>query len=250
LKFKDKTISKIELFNEFLKVVGSVKTLEDFFTEILEVLNIIFPFDLITILTFNTISQEINYKTTNISPLKIKSKPLGDSSTLVRIAKENGVKQLIDWQKQKELQKLLEVQKIKSTIIIPLKTDKFIFGFLILGDMKNFEFSSDELKLFETLGYLISCNIDNFLTKENLNEQNIELKEVTRQMRHDFANDLQSIAMALELLASTDLNEDQQKYVKILDKAKISAVEKIRQLKQLKIKYETKVDPIIGIPIE
>jgi hypothetical protein len=66
-------------------------------------------------------------------------------------------------------------------------------------------------------------------------------------MRHDFANDLQSIAMALELLTFTDLSEDQQKYVRILEKAKVSAVEKIRELKQLKIKYEKEIDPVIGI---
>jgi len=69
-------------------------------------------------------------------------------------------------------------------------------------------------------------------------------------MRHDFANDLQSLSMALELLATTNLSDDQEKYVKILEKSKNSAIEKLQELKQLKDKYEKNIDFFIGIPLE
>ena len=56
--------------------------------------------------------------------------------------------------------------------------------------------------------------------------------------------------MALELLAATDLIDEQKKYVRILEKSKVSAIEKLLELKQMKEKYEDDIELSLGIPLE
>jgi len=252
LKIKGKAINKLDLFSGFSKTLGTADSLDEIFKETMAIFESNFTYDSIIIFVFDFTEKlqekvKIGIKTVKQLP----SKSLDNIKSLTEIFREKGSKQIKNWQKEKELHTIFfDSDLIKSVLLIPLSSKNQIFGFITIGETTDYAFSEKEIILLETIGHLVSYNVCHFLFQENLQKQNNELKEITKRMRHDFANDLQSLSMALELLATTNLSDDQEKYVKILEKSKNSAIEKLQELKQLKDKYEKNIDFFIGIPLE
>jgi len=249
LKIKGKAINKLDLFNRFSKTIGTANSLDEIFKETMVVFESNFTYDSIVIFVFDfTEKLQIKVKS-GIEIFKhLPSKSSVDIKLLREITQGKSVKQINNWQEEKELQTIFfKSNLIKSVLLIPLSSNNHLFGFITIGETTEYTFSKNEIILFETIGHLVSYNVNHFLFQENMQKQNNELKEITKRMRHDFANDFQSLSMALELLATTDLSDDQKKYVRILEKAKISAIEKLQELKQLKEKYEKNDDFFIGI---
>lgn len=156
-----------------------------------------------------------------------------------------------DWIKRTEYHKLLpELDGFKSVAIAPLIFKKRILGMVTIGYRKKQNFSHDEIILFENISILVSTSIGNLILQENFQKRVDELKDIIKHIRHDFANDVQSIALALELLSPAELPEGQKKYLRILNKAKDSSINRIMELKRLKTQHEKSVDIDIGIPLK
>lgn len=252
MKIKGKAINKLDLFSGFTKTLGTANSLDEIFKEAMAIFKSNFAYDSIIIYVID-FTQKLQEKAkTGIKTFKhLPAKSLDKIKLLRKITKEKSAKQIKNWQKEKELQTIFfDSDLIKSVLLIPLFSSNQIFGFITLGETTDYTFSENEIMLLEIIGHLVSYNVCHFLFQENMQKQNNELKEITKRMRHDFANDLQSLSMALELLVTTNLSDDQKKYVRILEKSKNSAIEKLQELKQLKEKYEKDIDFFIGIPLE
>ena len=143
-----------------------------------------------------------------------------------------------------------KLSTIQTIAIVPIIYKGTLLGFLSMGYRKEKKFVHGELLFFETLGIYLGELIGNFLINSNYQKHVTELSNVLKYVRHDFANDIQSIALAVELLEAAELNEEEQKYIRILNKAKDSSVNRIKELKQSKQKHEEEVTVGIGIPIE
>ncbi|MCK5158485.1 MAG: hypothetical protein KAR08_04985 [Candidatus Heimdallarchaeota archaeon] len=252
MKIKGEAINKLDLFSGFSKTLGTANSLDEIFKKTMAIFESNFTYDSIIIFVIDFTEKMQEKVKTGIRTFRhIPSKSLDNIKSLTEILQGKGVMQIKNWQEEKELQAIFfESDLIKSVLLIPLLSNKQIFGFITIGESSDYTFSDNEIILFETIGHLVSYNVCHFLFQENMQKQNNELKEITKRMRHDFANDLQSLSMALELLATTNLSDDQEKYVRILEKSKNSAIVKLQELKQLKDKYEKDVDFFIGIPLE
>ena len=113
--------------------------------------------------------------------------------------------------------------------------NNYLIGHFAFGYFNVHEFTKEEQIHIKLLGSALSPLIYTKLINENKNSKIDELTESLRQVRHDFANDIQSLALALELLASTELSEDQAKYLNILTNAKESAINRIIKLTYIDI---------------
>ncbi|MBD3189517.1 MAG: GAF domain-containing protein [Candidatus Heimdallarchaeota archaeon] len=131
-----------------------------------------------------------------------------------------------------------ELQDIASVILIPLLNKKGLQGILACASKERHSFSSQELLITQIIADALNSRISILLYQEFLEQNNKELRSITKRMRHDFANDIQALALGMELLATTELNKEQKKYVEILDKSITSATKKLRELKELKKKVE------------
>jgi len=252
LKIKGKAINKLDLFSGFTKTLGTANSLDEIFKEAMAIFESNFTYDSIIIFVIDFTEKLQEKVRTGIKTFKqLPTKSLDNIKSLKKITQEKSVRQIKNWQEEKELQTIFfDSDLIKSVLLIPLYSKNKIFGFITIGETTEYAFSENEIILHETIGHLVSFNISHFLFEKNMQKQNNELKEITKRMRHDFANDLQSLSMALELLATTNLSDNQKKYVRILEKAKNSVIEKLQELKQLKEKYEKDIDFLIGIPLE
>lgn len=252
MKIKGKAINKLDLFSGFSKTLGTANSLDEIYKETMAIFKKNFTYDSIIIFIIDFTEKLQEKAKTGIKTIKqLPSKSLDKIKLLREIIQEKGSKQIKNWQEEKELHSIFfDSNLIESVLLIPLFSKNQIFGFITIGETTDYTFSENEIILLETIGHLISYNICYFLFQKNMQKQNNELKEITKRMRHDFANDLQSLSMALELLATTNLSDEQKKYLRILEKSKNSAIEKLQELKQLKNKYEKDVDFFIGIPLE
>ncbi|MBK5112471.1 MAG: GAF domain-containing protein [Candidatus Heimdallarchaeota archaeon] len=252
MKIKNEEFEKLDLFTGITKTLGTKDSLDEILKETMAVLEKNLNYKSIILYVFDfteklQIKAKIGIDTYKHTP----SKTVDEIALLKGIAHGKCVKEYDNWEEQMELHSIFyDSSLIKSVLLVPLLSKNHLFGFITIGETTDYKFTENEFTLFEAIGQLVSYNINHFIFQENVQKQNNELKDVTKRMRHDFANDLQSIAMALELLESTDTNEEQKKYVRILEKAKVSAIEKLQELKQLKDKYEKDVDFFIGLPLE
>jgi len=141
-----------------------------------------------------------------------------------------------------------KIKKIGSMILAPLIKKKHIYGFIWLAIREDNKYKPN-LTIMNIIIQIINCYLSNMLLLEEVIKHNKELQEIAKAMRHDFANDLQSIAMVNELLLTTELNNDQRRFVRLLGNAKDSATEKLAKIKQLKEKFEKEIDYSIGLPL-
>lgn len=141
-------------------------------------------------------------------------------------------------QESKFSQRLIELQNFTSVVLLPWITKDKLQGVVAYATQNRHSFSQQEVVIMKIVSHSLKSIIDCLLYQEFLEKNNEQLKGITKKMRHDFANDIQAIALGLELLSTTELDEEQEKYVKILDKSKTSATKKLLELKKLKKEVE------------
>ena len=153
-----------------------------------------------------------------------------------------------DWNNETELKDyFIELHGVKSLAVLPLIFSVYLVGIICVGYKKTHEFKITEIKTLEITSVIISEFMGSEIIIREAKDRLDNLSTLTKSMRHDFANDIQSIALALELISSTNLTQDQQKYIRILNNAKNSAIEKLTELKNLKQKHESDINSILGL---
>ncbi|NHJ03972.1 MAG: GAF domain-containing protein [Candidatus Heimdallarchaeota archaeon] len=152
------------------------------------------------------------------------------------------------WKEEKELSTIfIEFRNLKSIAILPIIFNKRLIGTMGVGYINKHEFGISEIRTLEVTAKVISDFLGMHILQTNYQKQLDELNGTIKMMRHDFANDIQSFSLALELLTPSELTDDQQKYIRILNNAKNSAVKKLTELKGLKEKHEKTIEINIGI---
>ena len=241
-----------QCLNELAKVLQICNTTQKLTEETVSVIQNYLFYDAVAIHLFN-LEQKLQLRANygiNIQK-EIEKTKTQDYDIITKNISEQKLFIYQDWIKRSDYHKLLpEFNGFKSVAIIPLIFKKRILGLATIGYRKKQNFSHNEIILFESISILVSTSIGNLILHDNYQKRVDELQDSIKHIRHDFANDVQSIALALELLASTDLSEDQKKYNRILNKAKDSSITKIMELKRLKMQHEENVIFDIGLPIK
>ena len=235
------------IFNDFLNELQQEMSLE----EIYELINSMFinklSYDIVAIYIFendkkfeikNKIDKKIQLPK-EIVNLKIVADFFKDKT--LRIIKKKKIR-------NEFLELFNKVEKIKTTILVPLITNEHIYGIIWLAIKEDNKYKPDIINV-NILVQMINCALGNLLLLKQVIIHNKELQSIAKAMRHDFANDLQSIAMVNELLLTTELNNDQARFVRLLGNAKDSATEKLMKIKQLKDKFEKEIDYTIGLSL-
>lgn len=141
-------------------------------------------------------------------------------------------------------------KKNVTNIIQPIIYQNQVLGFLTVGYKDKKRIGEKKQKIIAIIALILGSKIGSIIQSQSFTEKIDALTDITRKMRHDFANDIQSLSLSLELFSSTDLTEEQQKYFRIMETAKKSAIEKITELKKIKQKYEQEKSFKIGFQLE
>ncbi len=241
-----------QCLNELAKKVQTCKTTQKLTEETVKVIQKHLFYDAVVVHLFNVdlkLQLRANYGI-NIQK-EIEQKKTLDYNIIIENLSVQKLYIYQDWIKRTEYHKLIpELTGFQSVAITPLIFKRRILGLVTIGYRKKQSFSHDEIIFFENVSILTSTSIGNLILQTNFQKRVDELQDTIKHIRHDFANDIQSIALALELLSTAELSEDQKKYIRILNKAKDSSITKITELKRLKIQHEENVDIDIGIPIK
>ncbi len=242
----------IQCLNEIAKTLQVCNTSQKLMEETIKVIQDCLFYDAVTIHIFN-LEQKLQLRANfgiNIQK-EIEKTKTQDYDIIIDNLSEQKLFIYQNWTKRPKHNKLLpEFVKFKSVAIAPVIFKKNILGLITVGYRKKEKFSHDEMLFFENISILVSTSIGNMILQENFQKRVNELQDTIKHIRHDFANDVQSIALALELLSSAELSEDQRKYIRILNKATDSSITKITELKRLKIQHEQNVEIGIGLPIK
>lgn len=168
-----------------------------------------------------------------------------------KFVNKNKILFIKDWNKEVELSPFFsEFQSIKSIAILPLVYSDYLIGIISLGYKKMHEFKITEIRTLDIISSIFTEFIGSETIIRESKDRLDELNSLTRRMRHDFANDIQSIALALELLSNSELTEEQQKYIRILNNAKNSAIQKLNELKNLKQRHESDINSLLGLSLK
>jgi Rps23 Pro-64 3,4-dihydroxylase Tpa1-like proline 4-hydroxylase len=152
---------------------------------------------------------------------------------------ENEIAIFEDRKKEQELQPIFSEFTNQSTVILlPLVFKRHLCGIMLFGYSQPIQLTNQQKQIIGIIRNLMNPNLIAGNIINNLQEKITFYQKIMKDIRHDFANDLQSLALAIELLNTTQLNEEQQKYLGVLTKAKDKAVERIMELKKLKNKEE------------
>ena len=152
------------------------------------------------------------------------------------------------WNKMKKLSQYIpELAKLGIVIVFPIISKIKLVGVIAVGNKKEQNISQEKQSFLDIIGAIINNQVIHSLYTGELTTRVTHFKEVMKSSRHNFANNLQSIALGLELLSSTNLTEEQQKFVKILTNAKNSAIKEIDDLRNMKNDLEREVEINIGL---
>ncbi|MEA2070879.1 MAG: hypothetical protein U9O98_06260 [Asgard group archaeon] len=150
------------------------------------------------------------------------------------------------WSQHQDLRKIHpELEEAKSVMIYPLTFNKKIIGLIEFGLEEKTNSLEKDREYFNFICLLFNIVLEQIMFRDFYLKQNNKLKQITKDMRHDLSNDLQSIALAFELLQTTEITKDQQKYFQILGRGKEEAINKIQKLKDMKDKTEESIDNIL-----
>ncbi len=252
LQIKGKEIHELKVIQELTVSFRSANSFDDIYNGCKIVFEKYLPYDSIIIFIFDFLENlqvktkvglEISIDESDSNPKK--------NDLLKSLFNDKTMRSFHNWKGEMELQKIFfKSPQIMSVSIIPLISKNRILGFITIGNSAKYEFSEEENRILQILSQMISYYVENLLFQEDLLKQNEVLKGITKQMRHDFANDIQSMAMAIELLTTTELSEEQEKFTRILNNSKNAAIEKLQELKRLKNKFEKKVELSLGLTID
>ena len=242
---------KTEAITDLLRILPEKETVQGICTQSIDILKGIKEFDASTISIFNDegilkLKSGYGY----ISDVKEPSSDIGYTA-LLELFPENKWVILAEWKIKKTLPKNFpELSKLNTIALFPIINDKKLIGVITVGYKKPTKFSVEKMRFLNTIGYIISNYLISLLYLNDLKSHLAHLQEVIKSMRHNFANDLQSITLGLELISSTNLTEEQQKFVRILNNAKTSAIKRIADLRSMKSDLEREVKINIGLKLD
>jgi len=247
IKYETKIFA--QCLNDLVKTLLECTTLQKLSEETIRVIREHLFYDVIVLYLFNQ-EEKLQLRANhgiNITE-EIEHPELLDTSFILENLSERKMFIFQDWPNKKEYNQFFPgTTEFQSLAIIPLFYKNYILGFLCIGYRKKQKFTHEEMILFENIGIFFGERIGNLVHQTNYQRRVDELNEVIKRVRHDFANDIQSIALALELIQSTELDEDQEKYVRILNNSKDSTINRIKELKKLKKKHEDEVTIGFGL---
>ncbi len=244
-------IDAAKILYDFTQNMQDINSLEDIYKKTISLFKKELPYDLAIFYMFDFTEKLVAKEKSGID---VNSEAYSDSKIDLLFLQSNFKKQQLQifnkWSEQKELQKLFFTSNIIHTVaVIPFITSNRILGFLCIGLKSNYVFQENEKALLETIGYITVNTLKSYLYIEALNNHNQILRKIARNMRHDFANDIQTISLTIELFTTTELSEEQKKYMRLLTNAKNSAIEKLDELKSMKNKFEDEIEIVLGLPI-
>ncbi|MBN1330760.1 MAG: hypothetical protein JXA54_14910 [Candidatus Heimdallarchaeota archaeon] len=251
MQINDKNIDAAKILYKFTRSMQEINSLEDIYKKTITLFKKELPYDLTIFYMFDFTERLVVKEKSGID---VNSDIFSDSSSNLSLLQSSFNKQQIqifqNWKKHEELQKLFFVSDIIQTVaLIPFITSNRILGFLCIGTKSNHVFLDNEKALLETIGYITVNSLRSYLLIEALNNHNQALRNIAKNMRHDFANDMQTISLTIELFNTTELSDDQNKYLRLLNNAKNSAIEKLSELKNLKNKFEDDIEVCLGLAI-
>ncbi|MHA1213009.1 MAG: GAF domain-containing protein [Candidatus Heimdallarchaeota archaeon] len=251
MKIKGKEINEMKIFYDFSKNLQKISSLDDIYKKIISIFTKTLPYDLAILYMFDFTERLLVKEKTGI---EVNSEIFSDDPANLDLLKSKFKEPKIyiynKWNTENELHKLFfKADQIFTVALIPYIAHNHILGFLCIGSKEPYTFTPNEILLLESIVCTTSRFLGYVLINEILSSHNQELRNIAKNMRHDFANDVQSIALSIELLHSTELTEEQSKFVRILGNAKNSAVDKINELRKLKKKFEDEIPFNFGLPL-
>ncbi|HUT81748.1 MAG TPA: GAF domain-containing protein [Candidatus Bathyarchaeia archaeon] len=251
MRINNKEINAAKILYDFTQTMQDINSLEDIYKKTIALFKNKLPYDLAIFYMFDFTEKLVVKEKSGID---VNSDMYSDSPTNLFLLQSRFNKQQLQiiekWKDQKELQKLFFVSDIIQTVVLlPFITANRILGFLCIGLKSGYDFKDNEKALLETIGYITVNSLRSYLLIEALNNHNQVLRNIAKNMRHDFANDIQTISLTIELFSVTELSDDQNKYLRLLNNAKNSAIEKLNELKSLKNKFDDEIEIVLGLPI-
>ena len=126
--------------------------------------------------------------------------------------------------KNKEVRELLQMQGVRSILIIPIMHKDFFWGFVGYDDCKtDREWVDDEIALLQSFANSISNAIERnqlernaLLAKEIAEKSTIAKSEFLAQMSHEVRTPMNAFLGMTKILAKTKLDDTQSKYLSII----------------------------------
>ncbi|MHA1630972.1 MAG: GAF domain-containing protein [Candidatus Heimdallarchaeota archaeon] len=242
-------VNDIAILYELNKTLEQMENLEQLYAKAVEKLGESLLFDFIAIFMLNP-EEKLEMK--SMTGVEVKVQKKGKTIKKELFKKEFQDRQLKIYQrkdKKEILQHFFQFINLQKIAIVPFITKNLLIGFLCVGTRKD-AFTDDEKLLLEACAFSINFAITNLIIKEELLQQNLKLQTIAKNIRHDFANDLQSIGMTVELLLTTELSDEQNKFIRLLKNAKDSAVRRLQKFKELKNEFEKEISLPFGLNLE
>lgn len=236
---------------ELLKILPEKETVQDICIQSIEIIKQMQVYDASTISIFNDegilkLKSGYGYE----SDVKGSSEDI-NYNDLIELFSEKKFVKIMDWNAKQNLHQYFpELKKLSCVGLFPIINDNKLIGVFTIGCQNPTKLTSTKERVLNTIGNIVGNNLIYILYLNNLKSQNAHLQEVMKSTRHNFANDLQSITLGLELISSTNLSEEQEKFVRILNNAKISAIKKIDDLRSMKNDLEREVEIDIGLKLD
>jgi transcriptional regulator with GAF, ATPase, and Fis domain len=243
-------VKKSEAITELLRTLPKKETVQEICIQSIEIIKNIEIYDASTISIFNQkgiLKLKAGFGFDN----KVKKPTEGiDYTKLLDSFSKKKLIKIMDWKTKKTLHHYFpELSKLSSVGLFPIINNNRLIGVITIGYNNPTKLTSNQERFLNIIGNIISNYLINNIFLNKLKSQITQLQEVMKATRHNFANDLQSITLGLELISTTNLTEEQQKFIRILNNAKISAVKKIEDLRSMKNDLEREVEIDIGLKL-
>ncbi|MHA1125231.1 MAG: hypothetical protein ACTSO7_04930 [Candidatus Heimdallarchaeota archaeon] len=244
-------VKNSEAIIELLRILPEKETVQDICIQSIKIIKNLQEYDASTISIFNEkgifkLKSGYGYE----SNVKEPSKET-DYTNLLKLFSESKLVKIADWNTKQSLHLYFpELSELSCVGLFPIMDQKKLYGVFTIGCEKPTKLTPTKERFLSTVGFIINNYLIYNLFLNNLKSHTAHLQEVLKSTRHNFANDLQSITLGLELIASTNLSDEQQKFVRILNNAKISSIKKIDDLRSMKNDLEREVEIDIGLKFD
>jgi hypothetical protein len=226
----------LEIVSELIQEIGTTETVTEFVRTTIKNLKKYLPLDFLQIYYIST--DNLISKSSSFNGLEEVDFSTAEFKTILqKYFTANELKFYKNDTLQPDLLELIDKKETMSSIVAfqPLISKGQLLGIIIFGLEKSVVEIKQEFKIaLKNIIEFIETMLFNRLQIERLSKENEVFRGQTKKMRHDFANDLQSISLTIELLDGTDFTDDQKKYLDILNRAIDKANEKIRLMKKQK----------------
>ncbi|MHA1503727.1 MAG: hypothetical protein ACTSPT_00895 [Candidatus Heimdallarchaeota archaeon] len=243
-------VKNTEAITELLRVLPEKETVQDISIQSIEIIKNLEIYDTSTISIFNEegilkLKSGYGYD----SDVKEPSEDI-DYTNLLELFSESKFVKIMDWKTNQTLRPYFpELSELSCVGLFPIIDQEKLIGIFTIGYKNPTKITPIKERFLNIIGCIISNYLIYNLFLNNLKSHITHLQDVMKSTRHNFANDLQSITLGLELISSTNLTEEQEKFVKILNNAKISSINKIDDLRSMKNDLEREVEINIGLKL-